>query len=197
MMQDFIAYLFSWLAELGYIGILLGLMVEVIPSEIVLSYGGYLVSQGHITFSGALLAGVIGGTVAQMFLYWLGMYGGRPFLNQFGKYILIYPKHIDASEQWFKRYGPGVLFTARFVPVIRHAISIPAGVSKMPVSQFLLYTIAAMIPWSFLFLLAGMQLGDNWKEIKTYAKPFLIPIIGLAIISMIVYFVWKGKKSIH
>lgn len=194
-MQELISTLFHWLADLGYVGIMLGLMVEVIPSEIVLSYGGYLVSQGHITFSGALAAGVIGGTIAQMFLYWIGMYGGRPFLNRFGKYLLIYPKHMDASERWFKKYGPGILFTARFVPVIRHAISIPAGISKMPMSLFLFYTIAAMIPWSFLFLLAGLELGDNWQEIKTFAKPFLIPIIIIAIISMLVYFIWKQKRT--
>lgn len=105
---------------------MLGLMLEVIPSEIVLSYAGYLVSTGSITFWGAVAFGTIGGVIAQLFIYWIGRYGGRPVLERYGKYILIQKKHIDYAEDWFNRYGTGVIFTARFIPVVRHAISIPA-----------------------------------------------------------------------
>ena len=109
---------------------MLGLMLEVIPSEIVLSYAGYLVSTGSITFWGAVAFGTIGGVIAQLFIYWIGRYGGRPVLERYGKYILIQKKHIDYAEAWFNRYGTGVIFTARFIPVVRHAISIPAGIAK-------------------------------------------------------------------
>lgn len=88
-MEEIIAGIFELLSQLGYVGIALGLMVEVIPSEIVLSYGGFLVSTGKIHFIGALLAGIAGGTLAQLFLYWLGAYGGRPVLDKYGKYLLI------------------------------------------------------------------------------------------------------------
>src|SRR5213595_1238797 len=130
-MSHFIQSIFEILSSLGYLGIALGLMVEIIPSEIVLAYGGYLISLGKISFIGALVAGLIGGLIAHWFLYWLGRYGGRPLLNKYGKYIFLRPSHIDIAQQWFNRYGTGVIFTARFIPVVRHAISIPAGIAKM------------------------------------------------------------------
>ncbi|QED50146.1 DedA family protein [Cytobacillus dafuensis] len=193
-MKEFIHSILELLSQLGYLGIALGLMIEVIPSEIVLSYGGYLISTGKINFLGALIAGVIGGTLAQIFLYWLGVYGGRPVLDKYGKFLFIKKSHLDASEQWFDKYGTGVIFSARFVPVIRHAISIPAGIAKMPLSTFTLYTIAAMIPWTVLFLLLGMELGDHWKDIKEYSQPFLLPIIILAAISVTIYLFYNSKK---
>ncbi|MEE6453253.1 DedA family protein [Gottfriedia acidiceleris] len=194
-MEEIIAGIFELLSQLGYVGIALGLMVEVIPSEIVLSYGGFLVSTGNIHFIGALLAGIAGGTLAQLFLYWLGAYGGRPVLDKYGKYLLIQKKHLDASEKWFEKYGTGVIFTARFIPVIRHAISIPAGIAKMPLSVFTVYTLAAMVPWTVLFLLLGMELGDHWRDIKEYAKPFILPIIVIALVSGAIYLFYMKRKS--
>ena len=193
-MKEWILSFFEILSQLGYLGIALGLMAEIIPSEVVLSYGGYLVSTGKIHFWGALIAGVAGGTIAQLFLYWIGLYGGRPFLDKYGKFLLIKHSHLDASERWFQKYGTGVIFTARFVPIIRHAISIPAGISKMPLSTFSIYTIAAMIPWAVLFLLLGIELGDHWREIKEYAEPVIIPIILLAFASIIIYFLYKKRQ---
>ena len=117
-MGELINKVLLWLTDLGYFGIAIGLMIEVIPSEIVLAYGGYMVSQGTITFVGAVIAGTIGGVIAQLFLYWAGYYGGRPFLEKYGKYVFIHKKHIDMAESWFERYGTGVIFTARFIPGI-------------------------------------------------------------------------------
>lgn len=194
-MEEIIAGIFELLSQLGYVGIALGLMVEVIPSEIVLSYGGFLVSTGNIHFIGALLAGIAGGTLAQLFLYWLGAYGGRPVLDKYGKYLLIQKNHLDASEKWFEKYGTGVIFTARFIPVIRHAISIPAGIARMPLSVFTVYTLAAMVPWTVLFLLLGMELGDHWRDIKEYAKPFILPIIVIALVSGSIYLFYMKRKS--
>lgn len=192
-MKELILSIFQFLSELGYVGIALGLMVEVIPSEIVLSYGGYLISIGKLSFFGALLAGIIGGTLAQIFLYWLGAYGGRPVLEKYGKFLLIKESHLNASEEWFNKYGTGVIFTARFVPVIRHAISIPAGIARMPLSIFTIYTTAAMIPWTILFLLLGIELGDHWQNIKEYAKPVLLPIIIISVIAIIIYIITKKQ----
>ncbi|WP_442594139.1 DedA family protein [Neobacillus sp. D3-1R] len=193
-MHDFVNTIFDYLSQLGYFGILLGLMVEVIPSEIVLSYGGFLIYQGQINFFGALVAGIIGGTIAQLFLYWIGLYGGRPFLDRYGKYLFIHSKHLDSAEKWFNQYGTGVIFTARFIPVVRHAISIPAGISKMPLSTFVLYTLAAMIPWTILFLLLGMQLGQHWDKIEEYAKPFMLPIILIALLAGVIYIIIAKRK---
>ncbi len=100
-MQTFFTEILQWLTDLGYTGISLGLMVEVIPSEIVLAYGGYMISQDKISFLGAVIAGTFGGTIAQLFLYWIGLYGGKPFLNKYGKYLLIKKKHIEVAKIGF------------------------------------------------------------------------------------------------
>ncbi len=102
-LHDFVSQILLWVEDLGVWGIMIGLMIEIIPSEIVLGFGGYLVYQEKISFAGAVIFGTIGGTVAQIFVYWIGRYGGRPFLEKYGKYLLIHKKHIDLSEQWFQR----------------------------------------------------------------------------------------------
>ncbi|WP_059171523.1 DedA family protein [Bacillus sp. FJAT-27445] len=193
-MKEFIFSILTTLSELGYFGIAIGLMIEIIPSEIVLGYGGYMISQGTINFPLAVVAGTIGGTFAQLFLYWAGYYGGRPFLEKYGKYVFINRQQIDMSEQWFKKYGAGVIFSARFIPVVRHAISIPAGISKMPVTKFTLYTVAAVIPWTIFFLYLGVILGENWANIKDVAQPYVLPALGIAIILGAVYIYIKRKK---
>jgi membrane protein DedA with SNARE-associated domain len=194
-MKEFIFSVLEFLSELGYFGIALGLMIEVIPSEIVLGYGGYMISEGILGYPGAIIAGTIGGTFAQLFLYWAGYYGGRPFLEKYGKYVFIKKKQIDLSELWFRKYGVGVIFFARFIPVVRHAISIPAGIAKMSAAKFTLYTVAAVIPWTILFLYLGHQLGDNWSHIKEYAAQYTLPIIIGAVILGVIYFLIKKTKK--
>ena len=184
----------TWLMDLGYWGILLGLMIEIIPSEIVLSFGGYLVAKGEINFWWAVVFGTVGGTIAQIFIYWIGRYGGRPFLEKYGKYLLIRKHHIDVSEAWFNKYGPGVIFTARFIPVVRHAISIPAGIACMPLGRFTLLTALAVIPWSIFFIYLGMTLGENWRQIDEKAAPYVDEIMWGAIAVTVLYIGYKLYK---
>jgi membrane protein DedA with SNARE-associated domain len=194
-MEQAILNILEWLTGLGYVGIALGLMLEVIPSEIVLGYGGYLIVLGRVGFIGAFVAGVIGGTIAQLILYWIGSYGGRPFLEKYGKFLLLKKHHLDLAETWFEKYGSGVIFGARFIPVVRHAISIPAGIAKMSLWKFTLYTVAAMIPWTIFFLYLGIELGSNWMYIKEVARPYLIPIISFALLMAVIYYLVKKFKA--
>ncbi|NQD65934.1 DedA family protein [Bacillus haikouensis] len=198
MNHEWLVNLLTLLSDWGYIGIALALMIEVIPSELVLSYAGFMVSTGKLSFIGAFLSGVIGGTAAQLFLYWLGYYGGRPFFKKYGKYLFISEKHIESAESWFDRYGTIVIFTARFIPVVRHAISIPAGISRMSLTAFTLYTFAAMLPWTLLFMIIGMELGIHWEHIEVvgvrYLKPLsIIAIAGICLYLLFSYF--RNKKK--
>lgn len=186
-MKEFIHPFLTSLTDLGYFGIALGLMLEIIPSEIVLSYAGFLVAQGKISFIGAIIAGTVGGTIAQQILYWVGFYGGRPFIKKYGKYLLIGQKHIEKSEAWFDKYGSGIIFMARFVPIIRHAISIPAGIVRMSFIKFIMYTTFALIPWSIFFVYLGVQVGGNWEQINEMAKPYIQPVIAMACIITAAY----------
>ncbi|MGJ6986754.1 DedA family protein [Bacillus subtilis] len=195
-MGSLISEILTWLTNMGYAGIAIGLMIEIIPSEIVLAYGGYMVSEGTIGFIGAVIAGVIGGTIAQIFIYWIGRYGGRPFLDKYGKYLLIKKHHIDMSENWFQKYGAGVVFSARFIPVVRHAISIPAGIARMPFLKFVVLTVLAIIPWSILFVYLGIQLGSQWDDVENIAGTYTTPIMILAVVVIALYFVIKKRTAI-
>jgi membrane protein DedA with SNARE-associated domain len=166
-------------------------MLEVIPNELLLAYAGYLVSEGHIHVVGAVVCAVIGGTLAQIVLYWIGRYGGRPFVERFGKYLLINKHHIDVAETWFNKYGPGMMFTARFIPVVRHAISIPGGMARMPLGKFTLYTALALVPYSLLYIWLGKTLGQNWEKINEVAGPYIKPVIFAAIVITAVYILYK------
>lgn len=182
----------------GYLGIAVALMIEIIPSEIVLSYGGFMVGLGHINFVGAVVAGTIGATIAQLILYWIGSLGGRPFLEKYGKYLLIHKKHLDVSEQWFEKYGAGVVFFARFIPVVRQAISIPAGIAKMPIGKFIFYTVLATVPWCIIFIYLGIKLGENWSQIKQITGPY-VDIAAIVIIAVflifIIFKVWRSRRT--
>jgi membrane protein DedA with SNARE-associated domain len=190
-MSGILLSVLQYLEQLGYWGIFIGLMLEVIPNELLLAYAGYLVSENTINPYGAVVCAVIGGTLAQIVLYWIGRYGGRPFLEKYGKYMLINKHHIDVAEKWFNKYGPGMIFTARFIPVVRHAISIPAGLARMPLGRFTLYTGTALIPYSILYIWLGFTLKNNWQTIDEVARPYIKPIIIAAIVLTAAYILFK------
>ncbi|MFC5468617.1 DedA family protein [Cohnella suwonensis] len=184
-----------WIESLGYWGIIIGLAIEVIPSEIVLGYAGYLVYKGNVSFTAAVICGVIGAILQQWLLYAIGRYGGRPFLDKFGKYLHLKPKHVDIAEKWFEKYGPMIVFTGRFVPVMRQVVSIPAGMARMNLSKFTWLTVLASIPWSILFVWLGKKLGDNWEDIKGEAAQYVQPIILVAIALLIAYFLYQYLRK--
>jgi membrane protein DedA with SNARE-associated domain len=197
--HQWLSQLLQWIESLGYFGIIIGLTIEVIPSEIVLAYGGYLVSKGDISFAVAVICGTIGAVLQQWLLYAIGRYGGRPFLEKFGKYLHLKSKHIDLAEKWFEKYGPMIVFTGRFVPVMRQVVSIPAGMARMKLGTFTFLTLLASIPWSLLFVWLGWKLGDQWENIDEKAAPYVQPAILIAIALLIVYFLYhylrkKGKS---
>ncbi|MCT4791961.1 MULTISPECIES: DedA family protein [Exiguobacterium] len=194
MLSQVVNNVLLYLADLGYFGIALGLMIEIIPSEIVLSYGGFMISQGTIGWPLAVVAAVIGGLFSQLFLYWFARYGGRPLILKYGKYLLITEHHLDLAERWFLKYGQGVIFGARFIPVVRHAISIPAGLAKMDQTKFSFYTVLAIIPWSILFLYLGETLGTNWRSIKEVAAPYTNGVLIAAVVMILLYVFLKKRQ---
>lgn len=190
-MSEIIHEVLQFITGLGYWGILLGLAIEIIPSEIVLAYAGYLVYLQQINTVEAVIYGTAGCLVQQIVLYWIGRFGGRPFVDKYGKYLHLKKHHIDITERWFQKYGAGVVFTARFVPVLRQAISIPAGIARMSLFKFLLYTGLASIPWAVLFITLGKTLGENWETIDDVAGQYTKPILWAAIGLTAAYFIWK------
>jgi membrane protein DedA with SNARE-associated domain len=194
-LHELLSQILVWIESLGYWGIIIGLAIEVIPSEIVLGYAGYLVFKGDISFFGAVICGTIGAILQQWLLYAIGRYGGRPFLDRFGKFLHLKPKHVDIAERWFAKYGPVIVFTGRFVPVMRQVVSIPAGMARMKLSLFTLLTVLASIPWSILFVWLGKSLGDNWDKINTEAAKYVQPIILVAVALLVVYFLYQYLRK--
>jgi len=179
--------------ELSYIGIMLALTFEFVPAELVLPLAGYWVYEGDMNLFGAIFAGSIGGVLGPLTLYALGRYGGRVAIIKFGKYFFIKEEHINKSDQFFEKYGGSVAFLGRFIPVVRTAISIPCGMSKMNVWTFILYTYLAMLPITAIYVYLGYRLGPQWENageiFSQYANYLLIPIVLL-----IIWMVVKRRK---
>lgn len=198
-MSEIIISFIDFLKQFSYFGILLSLCFEFIPAEVVLPLAGFWVFQGDFNYYLVVLAGTVGGTIGPLTLYALGRYGGRPMVLKYGKYFLVSQKQIDASDKFFEKYGAGVAFFARFMPVVRTAISIPCGMAKMNVWKFSIYTFLAMLPITAFYVYLGYKLGPHYKEAEeifnSYALPLALIIIAAIIIVFTYKYVNKRKKS--
>lgn len=190
----------EYMAVWGYWGLIVGMALESacfpLPSEIILPFGGYLVSQGVLSYWEAVLAGLLGGTLGSTAAYLVGLYGGRPFILKYGRYLLINEHDIMRADDLFSRYGNKIVFWARFMPVVRTFISLPAGITRMDFTRFLIYTIAGSIPWTLVFVYAGVKMGDNWAYIRSIFEKFDVFII-LALVVLVLFWVISRLRDVH
>lgn len=178
------------IAALGYWGVAIGMAIEScnipLPSEVILPFGGYLVSTGQLNFFWTAMAGTVGGTVGSIISYLLGLWGGRPFLLHYGRYIGITEKRLAMADYWFYRYGEATVFFTRLMPIIRTFISLPAGISGMNFPRFVIYTFLGSLPWCFFLTYLGVKLGENWEDLKIWfhrADAFMaVIILGVALL---------------
>ena len=196
--QTFLEFIDAW----GYVAVAVLMASEnaciPIPSELILGFAGYLVSAGHMTFSGALLAGMIGGLLGSVFAYEVGAHGGRPFVDKYGKYFFIKKSHVDTAQDWFDRYGLKAVFFSRMLPVIRTFISLPAGFARVDTKRFFTYTIAGSLPWTAAILYAGMMLGENWTDLMEYGHEASMVFVVCSIVAIVYFYLkWKKKKQRH
>lgn len=201
-----IATILSYLAQfviavistLGYPGVALLMAIESactpLPSEIILPFSGYLAFQGHFTLLGVATAGAIGCNIGSIGGYYLGMYGGRPLLLRYGRYVLISRREIDLADRWFSRYGEATIFFSRLLPMVRTYISFPAGVAGMDFWKFNLYTFLGSWPWCYGLAYAGYRLGERWPELDVYFREFDF-LIGIFILAGIAAYIWLHKKQ--
>ncbi len=156
----------------GYIGIAALMAAESacipIPSEIIMTFAGYLASVKTLSLAGVTLAGTLGGVAGSLAAYALGAYGGLPFLRRHGGKILITPHDLDLAHAWFARHGEAAVFFARLLPIVRTFISLPAGVARMPLVPFILYSTAGSALWCGALAWVGLRLGQHWRELAPY-----------------------------
>jgi len=169
-------------------------MVFPVPSEAVMPFVGFLVSIHVFSFWYALLVSVIGSVIGSLISYYIGVYGGRTVLKKWGKYLLLNEHHLDVTENFFNQRGESTIFFSRFIPIIRHFISIPAGIGKMSISKFLIFTILGAGMWNAFLIYVGMVLGRNWQNLEHYSKVFDVLVIIILIIG-IGYWVYKKRKK--
>jgi membrane protein DedA with SNARE-associated domain len=184
--QVFLNFIDTW----GYIAIVVLMAMESaclpIPSELIFGFAGYLVFVGRMDMNFAVAAGVIGGLLGSIIAYAIGYYGGRPFINKYGKYILLSQNHVDIAQKWFDHYGLKATFYSRFLPVVRTFISLPAGFAQVDFKKFILYTILGSIPWTVAIIYAGMLLGENWHKLETVGhNAALVVVVGLVFIGIL------------
>ncbi|CAM4023732.1 DedA family protein [Paenibacillus alkaliterrae] len=198
-MTELIVALVEFLKQFSYFGIMLSLCFEFIPAEVVLPLAGYWVYQGDFNYYLVVLVGAVGGTLGPLTLFYLGRYGGRPLVLKYGKYFFVSQKQINASDYFFEKYGMGVAFFARFLPVVRTAISIPCGMSNMNVWKFSVYTFFAMLPITAFYVYLGVKLGPHWNQAEEifngYALPFTATLIVLLLMFVLIKLLMKRKSQ--
>jgi len=151
------------------------------PSELIMPLAGWLLIQakgGSVWW--VLLAGFYGGLgnlLGSWVAYWVSMKGGRPLLLKYGKYVLMSKDEVDKAETWFNKYGEWAVFIGRLLPVVRTFISIPAGLARMNLWRFSLYTFTGSFIWSLGLAYGGFLLGENWEDLRAVMRPFDIPIL--------------------
>ncbi len=198
MFESIIEPVGKWIIEtissLGYSGIILTMGIESacipLPSEIIMPFSGYLVYTGRFNLLWVSVAGAFGCVLGSLAAYWAGIILGRPFIEKYGKYILISHRDLDTADRWFKRYGDWAIFFSRLLPVIRTFISLPAGIARMNFPKFILYTFLGSLPWCFALAFVGKILGENWQNIRTYFRGADI-IIVIVIILGIAFFIYR------
>lgn len=192
-----ISFATAVIAKTSYVGITflmtLESMVAPVPSEAVMPFAGFLWYDRKLTFLGIIIASTLGSIIGSLISYYIGAYGGRPLVKRFGKYVLLNEHHLDKTEQFFLKHGEKTIFISRFIPIIRHLISIPAGVGRMRLGKFILYTTIGAGLWNAFLTWLGFQLRDKWEIIRHYTEIIDIIII-CAIVAGILYLIIKRRK---
>lgn len=189
------------MASLGYAGLFLLMtaesMVLPIPSEAVLPFAGFLASDGRMSLAVAFAVSLAGTLAGSLLSYAMGAYGVRPLLERWGKYVFVTPHHLDVTHAFFERKGGAwTIFLARFVPVVRHLISIPAGSARMPLGRFALATAIGGGLWDFFLLYVGYLLGKNWETVTSLVDRWKWAILAVALLgaALAAWLAWQRRK---
>jgi membrane protein DedA with SNARE-associated domain len=197
------AFIVATISTLGYAGIVLLMAIESacipLPSEIIMPFSGYLVYTGRFNLWLVSFAGAFGCVVGSLVAYWVGMFGGRPLIEKYGKYVLISRHDLDLADRWFGRFGEAIVFASRLLPVIRTFIAFPAGVARMNLKKFVIYTFAGSLPWCLGLAYVGQKLGEQWNKdprLKTLFHRFDFAI-GILLVVAVALWVWRHIRHVR
>jgi membrane protein DedA with SNARE-associated domain len=194
------SFIIATISALGYWGIVLLMAIESacipLPSEIIMPFSGYLVSRGEMNIWGVGIAGAVGCVLGSIVAYYVGMYGGRPFIEKYGRYVLVSRHDLDLADRWFAKYGEAIVFISRLLPAVRTFIAFPAGVARMKMSRFIIYTFAGSLPWCLGLAYVGQKLGEQWdkdERLKSWFHRFDF-VIGIVGVLLVAWWIWRHVK---
>jgi membrane protein DedA with SNARE-associated domain len=194
-------FIVAVISTLGYSGIVLLMAIESacipLPSEIIMPFSGYLVHTGQFNLWLVGLAGAVGCVLGSLVAYYVGMYGGRPLIEKYGRYVLVSHHDLDLADRWFSKYGEVIVFASRLLPVIRTFIAFPAGIARMNLKRFVIYTFLGSLPWCVGLAYVGQLLGEQWDKneaLKSWFHrfDFVIGIIGVLAAG---WWIWRHVKN--
>lgn len=193
-------WLVNTIGSMGYTGIILLMFLESsffpFPSEVVMPPAGYLAWKGEMSLTLVLISGIAGSLLGALFNYWVAVKFGRPFFLRYGKYFFVSPESIEKADDFFKKHGHISTLVGRLLPVIRQYISLPAGIARMPLKTFALFTTIGAGAWVFVLTFAGYLLGEHQELLKEYLHVISLGCVALAfIIGGVYYMIIKRKKK--
>ncbi len=195
------AFIVAVISAMGLGGIVLMMAIESacipLPSEVIMPFAGYLVSLGHFPLLAAATAGALGCNLGSAVAYAVGQYGGRPFIERWGGYVLITRRELDWADRFFARYGSIAVFFGRLLPVVRTFIALPAGIARMPQLKFHAYTFLGSWPWCFALAYVGMKLGHAWDSDPTLRSLFhrFDAVIVMAAVIAVAFYIWRHWRN--
>jgi membrane protein DedA with SNARE-associated domain len=208
MVDQVISALASWIVAVisaaGYLGVVALMAIESacipLPSEVIMPFAGYLVSIGQFSLVGAATMGALGCNVGSTVAYLVALKGGRPAFERWGAYLLVGAAELERSERFFARYGSVTVFIGRLLPVVRTFIAFPAGLARMPMLKFQIYTFLGSWPWCFGLAYIGSLLGARWNSDPTFRRLFhqfdaLIVAVLMAGCAWLVWARWRERRS--
>ena len=192
-------FVISVIEQFGYAGVFVAMGLESacipLPSEVIMPFAGFVVWKGELTLIGVALVGTAGCLAGSLVAYFVGAYGGLPLLERYGKYVLIRKSELDRAHAWFERFGEIAVFVSRVLPIVRTFISLPAGVARMDVKKFSLYTVLGSLPWCFGLAYVGVLLGPHWSDLEALFRYLDIVVIA-GIIGLVGYLIYHRKRIV-
>lgn len=198
MFHQIVLWIVDTVSLWGYPGIIVLMFLESsffpFPSEVVIPPAGYLASQGEMSLSLVIAAGIFGSVLGAGFNYWLAVRWGRPLFERYGRYVLLTPAVLEKSEKFFSRHGHISTFIGRLLPGIRQYISLPAGLARMNLPLFIIFTVLGAGIWVVILALTGYLIGNNQQLIAQYLHQIVIALVALCLLLVAGYIFFRKKR---
>jgi len=193
-------FVISTISSLGYGGIVLLMAIESacipLPSEVIMPFSGYLVFRGEFVLWLVAVSGAVGCVLGSLVAYWVGGWGGRPLVERYGRYILISHHDLALADRWFERHGDIIILIGRLLPVVRTFIAFPAGVARMPIVKFIVYTFIGSLIWCWALAWVGLRLGEHWDTLGSWFHRFDAVIVAIILLAA-TWYVWRHIRHLR